>query len=83
MNRLKIIAVLLLAALLPTACGNLNDNKKISIAYANWSEGIAMSYLIKVILEEHGYDVRMLNELLSSHLYRAKKRMYSWMYGYR
>lgn len=61
MNRLKIIAVLLLAALLPTACGNLNDNKKISIAYANWSEGIAMSYLIKVILEEHGYDVRMLN----------------------
>ena len=34
MNRLKIIAVLLLAALLPTACGNLNDNKKISIAYA-------------------------------------------------
>ena len=36
MNRLKIIAVLLLAALLPTACGNLNDNKKISIAYANW-----------------------------------------------
>lgn len=28
MNRLKIIAVLLLAALLPTACGNLNDNKK-------------------------------------------------------
>lgn len=32
MNRLKIIAVLLLAALLPTACGNLNDNKKISIA---------------------------------------------------
>ena len=33
MNRLKIIAVLLLAALLPTACGNLNDNKKISIAY--------------------------------------------------
>ena len=31
MNRLKIIAVLLLAALLPTACGNLNDNKKISI----------------------------------------------------
>lgn len=61
MNKLKIIAVLLLTALLPTACGNLNDNKKISIAYANWSEGIAMSYLIKVILEEHGYDVRMLN----------------------
>ena len=61
MNRLKIIAVLLLTALLPTACGNLNNNKKISIAYANWSEGIAMSYLIKVILEEHGYDVRMLN----------------------
>ena len=61
MNRLKTTAVLLLAALLATACGNLNNDKKISIAYANWSEGIAMSHLAKVILEEHGYDVRMLN----------------------
>ena len=61
MNRLKTTAVLLLAALLTTACGHLNNDKKISIAYANWSEGIAMSHLAKVILEEHGYDVRMLN----------------------
>lgn len=61
MNKLKTTAVLLLAALLATACGHLNNDKKISIAYANWSEGIAMSHLAKVILEEHGYDVRMLN----------------------
>lgn len=31
MNRLKIIAVLLLAALLPTACGNLNDFLKYKV----------------------------------------------------
>lgn len=61
MNKIKITAVLLLAALLSAACGNLDNNKKISIAYANWSEGIAMSHLAKVILEEQGYDVRMLN----------------------
>lgn len=61
MNKIKITAVLLLAALLLAACGNLDNNKKISIAYANWSEGIAMSHLAKVILEEQGYDVRMLN----------------------
>ena len=36
MNKLKTTAVLLLAALLATACGNLNNDKKISIAYANW-----------------------------------------------
>lgn len=61
MNKIKMIAVLLLAALLSAACGDLGNNKKISIAYANWSEGIAMSHLAKVILEEQGYDVRMLN----------------------
>lgn len=61
MDKIKITAVLLLAALLSAACSNLDNNKKISIAYANWSEGIAMSHLAKVILEEHGYNVKMLN----------------------
>lgn len=61
MDKIKITVVLLLAALLFAACSNLDNNKKISIAYANWSEGIAMSHLAKVILEEHGYNVKMLN----------------------
>ena len=61
MDKIKITVVLLLAALLSAACSNLDNNKKISIAYANWSEGIAMSHLAKVILEEHGYNVKMLN----------------------
>lgn len=61
MDKIKITAVLLLAALLSAACSNLDNNKKISIAYANWSEGIVMSHLAKVILEEHGYNVKMLN----------------------
>lgn len=61
MDKIKITVVLLLAALLSAACSNLDNNKKISIAYVNWSEGIAMSHLAKVILEEHGYNVKMLN----------------------
>lgn len=85
MDKIKITVVLLLAALLSAACSNLDNNKKISIAYANWSEGIAMSHLAKVILEEHGYNVKMLNADLApifASLSR-KKPMYLWTYGCR
>jgi len=40
--------------------GNKNE-KKISIAYANWAEGIAMTHLAKVALEEKGYEVSLKN----------------------
>ena len=37
------------------SCVDSKDRKKISIAYANWAEGIAMTNLAKVILEDQGY----------------------------
>ena len=39
------------------SCVDSKDRKKISIAYANWAEGIAMTNLAKVILEDQGYRV--------------------------
>lgn len=43
------------------SCVDGRDRKKISIAYANWAEGIAMTNLAKVLLEEQGYRVTLLN----------------------
>ena len=43
------------------SCGDNGKSKKISIAYANWSEGIAMTNLAKAIFEDQGYDVKLLN----------------------
>ena len=43
-------------------CSNSSKDKKlVSIGYVNWSEGIAMSYLAKVMLESKGYDVMLRN----------------------
>lgn len=52
-----------IAALLLTvaSCGDSGKNKKISIAYANWAEGIAMTNLAKAIFEDQGYNVKLLN----------------------
>ena len=38
-----------------------NGRKQVSIGYVDWSEGIAMSYLAKVMLESKGYDVMLRN----------------------
>lgn len=43
---------MLLLAVMCVACNPDSGKKKISIAYANWLEGIAMSHLAKVVLEE-------------------------------
>lgn len=45
MNKIKTIAAMFIAALLFTvvSCGDSGKNKKISIAYANWAEGIAIN----------------------------------------
>lgn len=61
MKKLKTIAAALLASVMLAACGGSENTKKISIAYANWSEGIAMTNLAKVILEDQGYEVKLLN----------------------
>lgn len=61
MKRMKLAGAVLLTALLAVACGPKTGEKKIDIAYVNWSEGIAMTNLAKVIFEEQGYRVNLLN----------------------
>ena len=54
----KLVGIVLSALLLLASCANSDSNKKkVKIAYANWLEGIAMSHLAKVVLEEQGYEV--------------------------
>ncbi len=54
--------ILLLAVIMFLAgCSRAKDPKEISIGYVNWSEGIAMSYLAKAMLEEQGYKVTLKN----------------------
>ena len=67
------------------SCVDSKDRKKISIAYANWAEGIAMTNLAKVILEEQGYRVTLKNADIAPSLLLSlrEKRMCSWMHGYR
>ena len=59
MRKYRIIGSLLLLAVMCVACNPDSGKKKISIA--NWLEGIAMSHLAKVVLEEKGYEVELLN----------------------
>ena len=63
MNKIKMIVAMFIAGILLTfvSCGDNGKSKKISIAYANWSEGIAMTNLAKAIFEDQGYDVKLLN----------------------
>lgn len=61
MKKLKTITALLLGTVMLAACGGSENKKKISIAYANWSEGIEMTNLAKVIFEDQGYEVKLLN----------------------
>ena len=59
MNKIKTIAAMFIAALLFTvvSCGDSGKNKKISIAYANWAEGIAITNLAKAIFEDQGLSL--------------------------
>lgn len=60
-NKIRITTIVLFAVFLFISCGGGGENKKIKIAYANWSEGIAMTYMVRTILQEQGYDVELLN----------------------
>lgn len=60
MKQLKYISLLVIASILLVACGG-SEKKKISIAYVNWAEGIAMTHLAKAILEDQGYKVTLKN----------------------
>ena len=46
-TKIKIIVAILLAIFFFSSCGGGDSDKKISIAYANWAEGIAMTHLAK------------------------------------
>lgn len=62
MNRIsKIAAMLLCGLLLIAACGNKKNEKEITIGYANWAEGIAITRLVQTIFEEQGYKVVLKN----------------------
>jgi glycine betaine/proline transport system substrate-binding protein len=43
------------------SCGNVTNDKKVTIAYVNWAEGVAMTHLSKVLLEREGYTVDLKN----------------------
>lgn len=61
----KLLSIIMTASilLLATACGNSqkSDREEVTILYPNWAEGIALTYLSKVVLEEKGYDVDLIN----------------------
>lgn len=84
-NKIRITTIVLFAVFLFISCGGGGENKKIKIAYANWSEGIAMTYMVRTILQEQGYDVELLNADLApifTSLSR-KRQMSLWMSGCR
>lgn len=47
--------------LLLASCSGKKDDKTISIGYINWDDGIALTYLTEVILEQQGYHVVLKN----------------------
>lgn len=62
----KLLSLLIIAGLAFTAvsCGSgssQNNEKKVTILYPNWGEGIAFTYLSKAALEEKGFEVDVIN----------------------
>ncbi|QNK64650.1 glycine betaine ABC transporter substrate-binding protein [Pedobacter sp. PAMC26386] len=60
----KVISGLLIAMSVGmiSSCGSgAGNNKKVTIAYVNWAEGVAMTQLSKVLLEKEGYKVELKN----------------------
>ena len=61
MKHLKKIGLLLIAAMILISCGGGSKSNRINLIYVNWAEGIAMTNVAKILLEEQGYDVNMMN----------------------
>ncbi len=55
----KPLAFALIILIVAASCKSNKNEKEISMLYANWAEGIAMTHLAKVVLEEHGYVVEI------------------------
>ena len=58
----KIVGIVLSAILLLASCTNsVLEEKESKDSLCQLVEGIAMSHLAKVVLEEHGYEVELQN----------------------
>ena len=53
MKKFKSLALVLVSLISLASCSSSNNEKKISLTYVNWAEGIAMTHLAKAIFEEH------------------------------
>ena len=73
MRNRTILFTTLLAVTIFFSCGNISD-KKIRIAYANWAEGIAVTYLAKEILSEQGIQDRTFECGHRPHIHLSGKR---------
>jgi glycine betaine/proline transport system substrate-binding protein len=64
-KKLMSLFIILILAVAATSCGggqsSKDDSKEVTILYPNWGEGIAFTYLAKVALEEHGFNVEVIN----------------------
>lgn len=61
MKKLLTLALAALTGFAACTPGGSSGNKKITIAYVNWAEGVAMTQLAKNILEQKGYTVTLKN----------------------
>ena len=82
MRNRTILFTTLLAVTIFFSCGNISD-KKIRIAYANWAEGIAVTYLAKEILSEQGYRTELLNADIAPIFTSQARLTCSWTVGCR
>ncbi|MCX2451223.1 glycine betaine ABC transporter substrate-binding protein [Pedobacter sp. PLR] len=59
----KIVGSILIALVIGViaSCGPAKEEKKVTIAYVNWAEGVAMTQLSKTLLEKEGYTVALKN----------------------
>ena len=61
MKTFRRIGLLLLATIFLLSCGGNKNENKINLIYVNWAEGIAMTNVATILLEESGYEVDMKN----------------------
>lgn len=57
----SIFIALIIGVIASCGTGTANNDKKVTIAYVNWAEGVAMTQLTKVLLEKEGYTVMLKN----------------------
>ncbi|EOR94378.1 Glycine betaine ABC transport system, glycine betaine-binding protein OpuAC [Arcticibacter svalbardensis MN12-7] len=53
--------LLILSVVMIYSCEQKVNNKKVTIAYVNWAEGVAMTKLSQALLEKEGYTVELKN----------------------